>query len=108
MFNDFFEEIFKGINIFDGSVVLIFLYCLIQCFLKGFYLSLISFMKWVVSTVITIILVPKLRPIVSDYVESEFINNVGLGIGIFILTLFLMIVIGKAIGRAVKWTGVGQ
>ena len=29
-------------------------------------------------------------------------------IGIFILTLFLMIVIGKAIGRAVKWTGVGS
>ncbi len=108
MFTDFFEEIFKGINIFDGSVVLIFLYCVTQCFLKGFSLSLISFMKWVVSTVITIILVPKLRPIVSDYVESEFINNVGLGIGIFILTLFLMIVIGKAIGRAVKWTGVGS
>ena len=44
----------------------------------------------------------------SDYVESEFVNNVGLGVVIFILTLFLMIVIGKAIGRAVTWTGVGS
>ena len=102
------KDFIKDINFFDIIVSLIFIYCVVQCFLKGFSLSLISFMKWVVSTVITIILVPKLRPIVSDYVESEFINNVGLGIGIFILTLFLMIVIGKAIGRAVKWTGVGS
>ena len=60
-------------------------------FFKGFSLSLISFMKWVISTVITIILVPKLQPTVSDYIESEFINNIGLGILIFILTLFLTI-----------------
>ena len=107
MFTDFFEEIFKGINIFDGSVILIFLYCVTQCFLKGFSLSLISFMKWVVSTVITIVLVPKLRPIVSDYIESEFINSFGIGIVIFIFTLFVTIVLGKALSRAVTWTGVG-
>ena len=34
-------------------------------------------MKWVLSTVVTIILVPKFQPIVSEYIESEFINNVG-------------------------------
>ena len=48
-------------------------------FLKGFSLSLISFMKWVLSTILTIILVPKLQPTVSDYIESDFINSVGLG-----------------------------
>ena len=40
-------------------------------------------MKWVLSTITTIILVPKLQPVVSEYIESEFINNVGLGILIF-------------------------
>tara|TARA_B100000941_G_C28380952_1_gene487338 strand:- start:393 stop:812 length:420 start_codon:yes stop_codon:yes gene_type:complete len=64
-------------------------------------------MKWVISTVVTIILVPKLRPTVSNYIESEFVNSVGLGVVIFILTLFIIIVLGKAIGRAVTWTGVG-
>ena len=101
-------EFFKNINFFDFFVCLIFIYSIIQCFLKGFSLSLISFMKWIISTIVTIILVPKLQPIVSDYIESEFINNVGLGAGIFILTLFLSIVIGKSIGRAVTWTGVGS
>ena len=84
------------------------LYCIIQCYVKGFSLSLISFMKWVLSTVITIILVPKLRPWVSEYIESEFINNVGIGIVVFIFTLFLIIVIGKGLSRAVTWTGVGS
>ena len=98
----------SSINLFDLFVSLIFTYCVIQCFLKGFSLSLISFMKWIVSTIVTIILVPKLQPTVSEYIESEFINNVGLGIAVFIFTLFLTIVIGKALGRAVTWTGVGS
>ena len=51
-------------------------------------------MKWVLSTIITIILLPKFQP-TGYIIESEFINNVGLGIAIFILTLFIIIVLGK-------------
>ena len=105
---EFLDQILKNLNWFDSSVGLIMLYCIIQCYVKGFSLSLISFMKWVLSTVITIILVPKLRPWVSEYIESEFINNVGIGIVVFIFTLFLIIVIGKGLSRAVTWTGVGS
>ena len=106
--SNFFESIFNNLNLFDICVAIIFIYFVIQCYLKGFSLSLISFMKWVISTVITIILVPKLQPTVSDYIESEFINNFGLGLAIFVFTLFLTIVIGKTLGKAVTWTGVGS
>ena len=105
------EEIFKlfsNLNLLDLFFSLILIYSVIQCFLKGFSLSLISFMKWVLSTVITIILVPKFQPIVGEYIESEFINNIGLGITIFIFTLFLIILVGKSLSRAVTWTGVGS
>ena len=105
------EEIFKlfsNLNLLDLFFSLILIYSVIQCFLKGFSLSLISFMKWVLSTVITIILVPKFQPIVGEYIESEFINNIGLGIAIFIFTLFLIILVGKSLSRAVTWTGVGS
>ena len=103
-----FESVTKNLNIFDLSVFFIFTYCVIQCFMKGFSLSLISFMKWVISTILTIILVPKLQPIVSEYIESEFVNNIGLGVLIFVITLFLIILTGKALSRAVTWTGVGS
>ena len=107
MMGDFFKNILNSFNLFDLFFLIVLFYSVIQCFLKGFSLSLISFMKWVFSTIVTIILVPKLQPIVSEYIESKFINNVGLGIVIFIFTLFLTIVVGKSLSRAITWTGMG-
>ncbi len=108
MIGYFFEKLSLNLNFFDISFFLVLIYCVIQCFIKGFSLSLISFMKWVISTIVTIILVPKLQPTVSDYIESPFVNNLGLGVVIFIFTLFFTIVIGRAISKTVTWTGVGS
>ena len=108
MMNDLLNSFFDNINLLDIFFLIVIAYNIIQCFLKGFSLSLISFMKWVLSTVVTIILVPKLQPIVSEYIQSEFINSLGLGIAIFIFTLFLTILIGKTLSKAVTWTGVGS
>ena len=107
MMSDILDNISNNINLFDIFFFIILFYSVAQCFLKGFSLSLISFMKWILSTVVTIILVPKLRPFVSEYIQSEFINSVGLGVAIFIFTLFITILIGKTLSRTVTWTGVG-
>ena len=104
----FFEHFVDSVNFFDVFFLIILIYCVIQCFLKGFSLSLISFMKWILSTVVTIILVPKFQPLVREYIQSEFINNIGLGISIFIFTLFITILVGKTLSRAITWTGVGS
>ena len=103
-----FEDFFNFLNFFDLIFIVILIYNIVQCFIKGFSLSLISFMKWVLSAIITILLVPKLQPVVSEYIQSEFINNVGLGIAIFIITLFIILLIGKTLSKAVTWTGVGS
>jgi len=102
------QDFASSINFFDIFIFIIVIYNVIQCFYKGFSLSLISFSKWILSTIVTIILVPKLQPVVSEYIQSEFINNLGLGIAIFIFTLFLTIIIGKTLSKAVNWTGVGS
>ena len=101
-------NILDNLNFFDIIFLIILIYNIVQCFLKGFSLSLISFMKWILSTIITIILVPRFQPVVSEYIESEFVNNIGLGVVIFILTLFIIILIGKTLSKAVTWTGVGS
>ena len=103
-----FSKILSNINIFDIIFLILMIYFIIQCFLKGFSLSFISFMKWVFALVITIVLVPKLQPWVNDYIESEFINNFGIGIVVFIITIFLTILAGKSLSRVVTWTGVGS
>ena len=105
---DIIENLLKNFILFDIIFSIVIFYNVIQCFFKGFSLSLISFTKWILSTVVTIILVPKFQPIVSEYIESEFINSVGLGVAIFIFTLFITILIGRSLNRAVTWTGVGS
>ena len=95
MIDNIIESLVKSLNVFDTSVAFIFFYCIVQCFIKGFSLSLISFMKWVISTVVTIILVPKFQPFVNEYIESEFINSVGLGVAIFLFVASIFFVSKK-------------
>ena len=103
-----FLEIFSELNLFDISFLILMIYFVFQCSMKGFSLSFLSFMKWILALVVTIIFVPKLQPWVSDYIESDFINSFGIGIAIFVCSLFVTIVLGKALSKVVKWTGVGS
>ena len=102
------EFIQSNISAFDLIVFLIVVYSMAQCTAKGFMRSLFSFSKWLLALIITIILVPKLNPWVQDYVESKFIADIGVGVFIYIVSLFVIINIGKAIGRAVTWSGLGS
>tara|TARA_Y100000590_G_scaffold464102_1_gene632714 strand:+ start:426 stop:974 length:549 start_codon:yes stop_codon:yes gene_type:complete len=105
--SNFIELIQNSITGFDLIVFLITIYSMAQCAAKGFMLSLMSFSKWLLALIITIILVPKLSPWVQDYVESKFITDIGLGIFVYIISLFIIINIGKAISSAVTWSGLG-
>jgi len=105
---DVIEFIQSSISAFDLIVFLITVYSMAQCTTQGFMRSLLSFSKWLIALIKTIILVPKLNPWVQDYIESKFITDIGLGIFIYIISLFVIINIGKAIGSAVTWTGLGS
>ena len=98
----------ESIILFDIIFLIFILYFAIQCFAKGFFLSLVSFLKWILALVITIILVPKLEPYVSDYIENEYVSGIGLGIAIYVLSLFLLILLGKSLGRLFAYTGLGS
>jgi len=106
--NNFIDFLRNDILLFDIIFGIIILYNVVKCLSQGFSLSFLSSLKWIVSAIATIILVPRLQPWVSDYIESEFINNVGIGVLVFVITLFLSIVLGKSLGRTVKWTGLGS
>ena len=105
--SDIIEFIQSNVSVFDLTVFLIIVYSMVQCAVKGFTMSLLSFSKWLLALVITIIIVPKLNPLVADYIESEFVTDIGLGIFIYIISLFIIINIGKAISSAVTYSGLG-
>ena len=106
--SEIIEFIQNNISAFDLTVFLITVYSMAQCAAKGFMMSLLSFSKWLLALVITIILVPKLNPWIQNYIESKFIADIGLGIFIYIISLFVIINIGKAINKAVTYTGLGS
>ena len=108
MFDSFIDFVKENIVLFDIIFLSFVIYFSIQCFVKGFFLSLMSFLKWVLALIITIILVPKLEPYITDYFNNKFITGIGLGIFIYIVSLFMLILTGKALGKLFSYTGVGS
>ena len=106
--SDIIDFIQNSISAFDLVVFLIVIYSMATCAAKGFMMSLLSFSKWLLALVITIILVPKLNPWIEEYIESKFVTDIGLGIFIYIVSLFVIINIGKAISSAVTYSGLGS
>ena len=93
---------------FDLIVFLILVYSMATCASKGFMMSLLSFSKWLLALIITLILLPKLIPWVENYIESKFVADIGLGVFIYITSLFIIIIIGRAVSRAITYSGLGS
>ena len=97
-----------NIVVFDIFFLIFIFYFSIQCFSKGFFISLVSFLKWILALVLTIILVPKFEPYVSDYINNSFVSEIGLGIAVYIISLFILILLGRSLGRLFSYTGMGS
>ena len=105
---EFFGEIFNSISLIDLIYILITILSLIKCYSKGFVLSILSMSKWLLAYIITLIIFPRLKPYVKDILDNEYVLDVGLGITIFIVVIFLILLINKGISRAIKYTGLGS
>ena len=106
--DNFISFIRENIALFDIIFLIFVIYFSIQCFAKGFFLSLMSFLKWVLALIITIILVPKIEPYISEYIDNQYVTGIGLGIFIYILSLFTLILLGKSLGKLFSYTGLGS
>ena len=104
---DILIDFYQAISIIDLIYIIITLWSLISCYRKGFILSILSMAKWLVAYVITLILFPRIKPYVENVIDNEYVLDVSLGIGIFIVVIFLVLLINKGISKAVKYTGIG-
>ena len=105
---ELFGEIFNLISVIDLIYILITILSLIKCYRKGFVLSILSMSKWLLAYIATLILFPRLKPYVKNIIDNEYVLDVGLGITIFIIVIFLILLINKGISRAIKYTGIGS
>ena len=105
---DAFKDFFEASSIIDLIYIIITIWSLISCYRKGFVLSILSTTKWLLAYVITLILFPRVKPYVEDIIDNEYVLDVGLGIAIFIVVIFLVLLVNKGISKAVKYTGIGS
>ena len=101
------QDFFNETSVIDFLYLVITIVSLIQCYRKGFVLSVLSMAKWILAYVITLILFPRVKPYFKDMIDSEYVLDVGLGIAIFIVVIFLVLLINKGISKAVSYTGIG-
>ena len=99
---------YESISIIDLTYLIITILSLIKCFKKGFVLSILSMAKWLLAYVITLIIFPRVRPYLENIIDNEYVLDVGLGIAIFVVVIFLVLMINKGISKAVRYTGIGN
>ena len=100
-------DFYKTTSILDLIYLVITIWSLISCYKKGFILSILSMAKWLLAYVVTLILFPRVKPYVKDIIDNEYVLDVSLGIIIFIIVIFFVLMINKGISKAVSYTGIG-
>ena len=102
------KNILNDISIFDLIYIIITIFYLIRCSIKGFVLSLLSAAKWLLAYILTLIMFPKVKPYVKDIIDNEYVLDILLGILLFVIIIFLILLINKGIKKTVKYTGMGK
>ena len=101
-------EFYDMTSIIDMMYLLITILSLIKCYKKGFVLSILSIAKWLLAYVITLIIFPRAKPYLENIIDNEYVLDVGLGITIFVIVIFFVLMIDKGISKAVSYTGIGS
>ena len=102
------QNFYEAISIIDLLYLLITILSVIKCYNKGFVLSVLAASKWLLAYILTIILFPRIKPYFKDLIDSEYVLDVTLGVAIFIFVIFIILMINKGIGKAVKYSGLGS
>tara|TARA_B100001057_G_scaffold361522_1_gene363975 strand:- start:1 stop:546 length:546 start_codon:yes stop_codon:yes gene_type:complete len=105
---DTFADFYHAASIIDLLYILITILSLIKCYKKGFVLSILSMSKWLLAYIITLIIFPRIKPYFEDIIDNEYVIDVSLGITIFVIVIFLVLMISKGISKAVRYTGIGS
>ena len=102
------KDFFSETSIIDIFYLIVIILSLIKCSKKGFVLSILAMAKWLLAYIITLILFPRVKPYLKGVIDNEYVLDIGLGISIFVVVIFLILMINKGISKAVSYSGLGS
>jgi membrane protein required for colicin V production len=104
---DSLKNFYEATSFIDLIFLIIIITSVVKCYRKGFVLSLLAASKWLLAYIITLILFPKIKPYFKNIIDSEYVLDITLGLAIFILVIFIILMINKGISKAIKYSGIG-
>ena len=105
---DILNNFYEAVSFIDLIYLIITILSLIKCCRKGFVLSILAASKWLLAYVVTLILFSRIKPYFKNIIDSEYVLDISLGVVIFILVIFIILMINKGISKAVKFVGLGR
>tara|TARA_Y100000590_G_scaffold137839_1_gene157834 strand:+ start:582 stop:1124 length:543 start_codon:yes stop_codon:yes gene_type:complete len=102
------KNFYNEISGFDLIYIFFTVLSLIKCSRKGFVLSILAASKWLLAYVITLIIFPRVKPYVKDIIDNQYVLDIVLGVSIFVLVIFVILMINKGISKAVRYSGLGK
>jgi membrane protein required for colicin V production len=105
---DVLVDFYESISSIDLIYLILTISSLVKCYKKGFVLSILSMSKWLLAYIITLLIFPKLKPYLTEIIDNEYVIDIGHGITIFIIVIFLVLMISKGISKVVNYTGIGS
>ena len=106
--SEFIIKFYEAITFIDSAYLIITILSLIKCYKKGFVLSILSMAKWLLAYIITLLLFPKIKPYLKDIIDNEYVLDIGLGVSIFVVVVFLVLMINKGLSKAISYSGIGS
>ena len=105
---DFVVDFYETTNVIDIVYLIITIFTLIGGYRKGFVLSILSMAKWFLAYIITLIIFPRAKPYLKGVIDNEYVLDIVLGVTIFVIVIFLILIINRGIRKAVRFTGLGS
>ena len=102
------KNFYNEVSGFDLIYIFFTVLSLIKCSRKGFILSILAASKWLLAYVVTLVIFPRIKPYVKDIIDNEYVLDIVLGISIFVLVIFVMLMINKGINKAIIYSGLGK
>ncbi len=101
-------DFYNAISFIDLIYIILTILSLIKCYAKGFVLSVLAMAKWLLAYIVTLILFPLIKPYFKGIIDNEYVLDVSLGVIIFVIVIFLVLLINKGISKAIRYTGLGS
>ena len=102
------ENFYEAISLIDLIYLIFTILSMVKCYHKGFVLSILAASKWLLAYVITLVLFSRIKPYFKNIIDSEYVLDILLGLVIFVLVIFIILMINKGISKAVKFAGLGR